>query len=81
MTPVTVTRGDSPLVLGFPHTGTHVPDAIRARLNDEGALLRDTDWHIHQLYGGLIDGATMVRASVSAAISRQAPRSAAAGSM
>lgn len=63
MTPVDIVRGDSPLVLGLPHTGTWVPDDIRASLNDEGRLLRDTDWHIHQLYGGLIPGATMVRAA------------------
>jgi N-formylglutamate deformylase len=28
MTPVEVKRGDSPLVLGLPHTGTIVPDEI-----------------------------------------------------
>lgn len=63
MTPVTVTRGDSPLVLGFPHTGTYVPGDIRARLNDEGALLRDTDWHIESLYRDLIPGVTAVQAN------------------
>jgi N-formylglutamate deformylase len=26
MTPVEIKRGDSPLVLGLPHTGTDVPD-------------------------------------------------------
>ncbi|MBY5974753.1 N-formylglutamate deformylase [Ferrimonas balearica] len=63
MDPVQIVQGDSPLVLGLPHTGTWVPEDIKACLNDEGQLLRDTDWHIHQLYGGLINGATMVRAS------------------
>ncbi|MGI3167227.1 N-formylglutamate deformylase [Pseudooceanicola sp. 200-1SW] len=63
MDPVQIVQGDSPLVLGLPHTGTWVPEDIRAQLNAEGQLLRDTDWHIHQLYGGLIEGATMVRAS------------------
>ncbi|MBS0124057.1 N-formylglutamate deformylase [Thetidibacter halocola] len=63
MTPVTVTRGDGPLVLGFPHVGTHVPEAIRDRLNAEGRLLRDTDWHVDTLYDGLIPGATTVRAN------------------
>ena len=33
MTPVEVTRGDGPVVLGMPHTGTHVPADIMARLN------------------------------------------------
>ncbi|WP_138470502.1 N-formylglutamate deformylase [Poseidonocella sp. HB161398] len=63
MHPVTVTRGDSPLVLGFPHTGTHVPDAIRAQMNGEGRLLRDTDWHIESLYRDLVPGVTAVQAN------------------
>ena len=63
MHPVTVTRGDSPLVLAFPHTGTHVPDPIRDRLNDEGRLLRDTDWHIDALYRDLLPGVTAVKAN------------------
>ncbi|MGY9049273.1 N-formylglutamate amidohydrolase [Puniceibacterium antarcticum] len=63
MHPVTVTRGDSPLVLGFPHTGTYVPDDIRARLNPEGRMLRDTDWHIDSLYRDLIPGITCVAAN------------------
>ena len=63
MDPVLFKRGDSPLVLGLPHTGTHVPDDILGNLNAEGRLLRDTDWHIDRLYDGLIDGATTVRAT------------------
>ncbi|SNR75650.1 N-formylglutamate deformylase [Puniceibacterium sediminis] len=63
MHPVTVTRGDSPLVLGFPHTGTYVPGDIRARLNGEGQLLRDTDWHIDALYRDLVPGVTCVAAN------------------
>ena len=63
MDPVIVTRGDSPVILGFPHTGTHVPAGIAANLNPEGLLLRDTDWHIERLYDGLLPGATTVRAT------------------
>ncbi len=61
---VTITRGDGPIVLGMPHTGTAVPDAIRDRLNDEGRVLRDTDWHVDTLYRDLIPGLTVVRANV-----------------
>lgn len=61
--PVEVIRGDSPIVLGLPHTGTHVPPAILDRLNARGRALADTDWHIHRLYDGLLPGATTVRAS------------------
>lgn len=63
MQPVEIIEGDSPLVLGLPHTGTWVPDDIAAALNDEGRLLRDTDWHIETLYDGLFKGATTVRAT------------------
>ena len=61
MTPVEVARGSSPVILGLPHTGTHVPPDIRDRLNEEGKKLRDTDWHVHTLYEGLLPDATSVR--------------------
>ena len=53
----------SPVILGFPHTGTDVPDDIWERLNDTGRMLTDTDWHIHELYEGLLPDATTVRAT------------------
>ncbi len=58
-----VRQGTSPVILGLPHTGTDVPDDIRVRLNDNGLLLADTDWHIHKLYDGLLDNVTTVRAT------------------
>lgn len=63
MTPVEVTRGEGPLVLGLPHTGTHVPADILARLNARGRSLADTDWHVERLYDGLLPGVTVVRAT------------------
>lgn len=63
MTPVSVVRGDSPIVLGLPHTGTYVPDDIFARLNDKGRALADTDWHVDRLYEGLLPDATTVTAN------------------
>ncbi len=62
MTPVTVTQGDSPVILGLPHTGTWVPEAVMGRLNARGRALADTDWHIERLYDGLLPGVTTVRA-------------------
>jgi formiminoglutamase len=59
-----VIRGDSPIVLGQPHGGTFVPDDIQARLNANGRELADTDWHITQLYDGLLEGATVVRSNI-----------------
>jgi formiminoglutamase len=63
MTPFEITRGTSPVILGFPHTGTEVPPDIWANLNEEGRKLRDTDWHIHRLYGDLLPDVTTVRAT------------------
>lgn len=63
MTPVTVTHGDGPLVLGLPHTGTFVPGDVAAALNDNGHKLADTDWHIDRLYADLLPGVTTVRAN------------------
>ena len=59
-----VTYGDSAIVLGQPHGGTHVPETIFGRLNDRGQRLDDTDWHINQLYDGLLDGVTVVRSCI-----------------
>ena len=59
---VEVHEGDSPVILGFPHTGTGLPRAVREALNERGRELTDTDWHVEQLYAGLLPGATTVRA-------------------
>lgn len=61
---IEVHQGEGPIVLGLPHTGTEVPDDIRASLNDRGRELSDTDWHIHDLYAGLLDDATTVRTPI-----------------
>ena len=63
MTPVEVVEGTSPIILGFPHTGTYVPNDIRAKMNAVGRALADTDWNIHKLYHGLLPQATTVRAT------------------
>ncbi|MFC3071878.1 N-formylglutamate deformylase [Shinella pollutisoli] len=56
-------RGTSPVILAFPHTGTDVPAGIWERLDGNGRLLADTDWHIERLYDGLLPEATTVRAT------------------
>ncbi len=63
MSVVDIHQGRSPVILGLPHTGTDVPPEIWERLNDNGQLLADTDWHIHELYAGLLSDATTVRAT------------------
>ncbi|MFN3764654.1 MAG: N-formylglutamate deformylase [Aliihoeflea sp.] len=63
MRPVSVIQGTSTVILGMPHVGTYVPDAVAAKLNTEGRKLRDTDWHIDRLYEGLLPGASVVKAN------------------
>lgn len=58
-----IQRGASPVILAFPHPGTEAPADIWARLNENGRLLADTDWHLPTLYAGLLPGATTVRAT------------------
>lgn len=58
-----VRQGTSPVILAFPHTGTDVPPPVWLRLNGNGRLLADTDWHIHELYEDLLPHATTVRAT------------------
>lgn len=60
--PVSVKRGELPLVLAMPHSGTYVPEDIFDKLNAAGQALADTDWHIPRLYDGLIDNVTVIQA-------------------
>ena len=62
MTIIDTTEGSGPVLLAMPHTGTFIPDDMTGRLNETGAERADTDWHIDQLYDGLLDDATIVRA-------------------
>jgi formiminoglutamase len=63
MSSVEVSSGESPLILAMPHSGTYVPPEIEACLNDNGRRLTDTDWHVDELYGGIVDSATTVKAN------------------
>jgi formiminoglutamase len=63
LTPVEVSRGDGPVILGLPHCGTWLPEAARLALNARGRALPDTDWYVDRLYDGLLPGATTVRAN------------------
>ena len=63
MNPVQVIKGDSPVILAMPHTGTFLPEEVLAILTPLGQTLEDTDWHVHKLYEGLLPQATTVRAT------------------
>lgn len=61
-----VERGQAPLVISLPHTGTAIPPEIEARLASPWLARKDTDWWIERLYDFAGDfGATVVRTTVS----------------
>ncbi len=63
---LSVRRGDAPLIVSLPHTGTDIPADIEARLVSPWLGRRDADWWVDRLYGfaaGL--GATIVRTAIS----------------
>jgi N-formylglutamate deformylase len=62
---IDLNEGTSPIVLCAPHVGTQLPEDVRARLNDRGRALDDTDWHVHELYAGLLPTATTISARYS----------------
>ncbi|MBJ7410226.1 MAG: N-formylglutamate deformylase [Phenylobacterium sp.] len=59
-------RGDAPLVISFPHTGTELPTNVAARLISPWLARKDADWWIDRLYDfapGM--GATTIRTAMS----------------
>ncbi|MGH6872600.1 MAG: N-formylglutamate deformylase [Rhizomicrobium sp.] len=63
---LSVARGDAPLIVCMPHTGTDIPRGIEAALVSPWLGRKDADWHVETLYGfapGL--GATLVRTALS----------------
>jgi N-formylglutamate deformylase len=59
-------RGDAPLIVSFPHTGTDIQADIEARLVSPWLARKDADWWVDQLYDfaqGL--GATTIRTTIS----------------
>ena len=56
--------GNNPLLLAQPHGGSWIPESISGRLNSRGRGKSDTDWHISQLYHGLVDDVTIVSTPV-----------------
>ncbi|MGB6307686.1 MAG: N-formylglutamate deformylase [Steroidobacteraceae bacterium] len=56
--------GDLPLLISFPHSGTHLPPDLAARLRPEALDLPDTDWFVPRLYDSCRElGASVIRAT------------------
>jgi formiminoglutamase len=63
---LTVTRGDAPLVVSLPHTGTEIPAGYEPGLISPWLARKDADWWIEQLYDFAADlGATVIRTTIS----------------
>ena len=63
---LTVTRGDQPLVVSLPHTGTTLPAELEPRLVSPWLARTDADWWVDRLYGFARDlGATVVHTAIS----------------
>jgi N-formylglutamate deformylase len=59
-------RGDAPLIVSIPHTGTDIPADIEATLVSPWIARKDADWWIERLYDFAVDlGATIVRTTIS----------------
>ena len=61
-----IQRGDAPLIVSMPHTGTQIPGDIEARLISPWLGRKDADWWIEKLYDfapGL--SATVLRTDIS----------------
>jgi N-formylglutamate deformylase len=61
-----VHRGQAPLIVAFPHTGTKIPSELEQRLVSPWLARKDADWWVHQLYDFAPSmGATTVRTTIS----------------
>jgi formiminoglutamase len=64
-----VHRGDAPLVVSFPHTGTDIPAELEEGFVSPWHARRDTDWWVDRLYDFAADlGATTVRTRLSRSV-------------
>lgn len=62
-------RGEAPLVVSFPHTGTDIPADIEAQLSSAWLARKDADWWIDRLYDFAPSlGATTVRTAISRSV-------------
>jgi formiminoglutamase len=60
-----IARGEAPLVVSIPHTGTDIPPEIEARLVSSWLARKDADWWIEKLYGFAQErGATVIRTRI-----------------
>jgi N-formylglutamate deformylase len=63
---IELSRGDAPLLVSIPHTGTDIPPEIEATLVSPWLSRKDADWWIDRLYAFSLElGATVLRTTIS----------------
>jgi len=63
---LTIIRGDAPLVVSLPHTGTDIPAGYEHGLVSPWLARKDADWWIERLYDFAPSlGATLIRTTIS----------------
>lgn len=70
MTPwLAVSRGEAPLVVAFPHSGTDIPEQLEGSFLSPWLTRKDADWWIDRVYAFAASlGATTVRTSISRSV-------------
>ena len=62
-------RGDTPLIVSMPHTGTDIPPELESRFVSSWLARKDADWWVHLLYDfAPVLGATLIRTSLSRSV-------------
>ncbi|MGE0339578.1 MAG: N-formylglutamate deformylase [Xanthobacteraceae bacterium] len=63
---LTIRRGEAPLLVSFPHTGTEIPASFDSELVGPWLARKDADWWIDQLYDFTAElDATIVHTAIS----------------
>ncbi len=58
--------GHSPVLVSVPHDGREIPEDIADHMTAAGLSIRDTDWHVAELYAFAADaGASLIKANYS----------------
>jgi len=63
-----IKRGEAPLVVAFPHSGTYLADTVGV-LRSEWLARRDADWWVDRLYDFTVElGVTTIRTDISRSV-------------
>ncbi|KQX19669.1 MULTISPECIES: N-formylglutamate deformylase [unclassified Sphingomonas] len=64
-----ISRGEAPLVVAFPHSGTEIPEALEGSFTSPWLARKDADWWIDRVYAFAASlGATTIRSRISRSV-------------